>query len=59
MRAADCPRRFTLLADGGVRVSYACGEVVVVQSETAVDVAVLEDHISRTHHHRRLHHRHP
>ncbi len=55
MRAGDCPRRFTLLAEGGVTVTYCCGEALTLADETAVDLDVLEDHVPSAHHHRRLH----
>lgn len=53
VRAVDCPRRFTVLADGGVRASYACGADVVDLEETAVDVELLDERFSRAHHHHR------
>jgi len=56
VRAAECPRRFTLLRAGGVRTTYACG-AQVVSHENAVDVAVLEDRVPRVHHHPHLIHR--
>lgn len=54
MRAADCPRRFVLMADGGVRVVYGCGDAVEDPDEVAVDLAILEDRVDRHHHHHRL-----
>lgn len=52
-----CGRRFTVLADGGVRVTWDCGATMVSKDETAVDVEVLADHLPRQHHHRPWHHR--
>lgn len=53
MSAVDCPRRFTLLPDGGVRATYACGDQVTDEDEIAVDVEILADRFPRAHHHRR------
>lgn len=47
-----CARRFTILADGGVRVTWACGATATHRGETAIDVEVLADHLPRHHHHR-------
>jgi hypothetical protein len=56
-----CARTFLLLASGGVRVSWACGSHKDFASETAVDVAVLADHLPTFHHHHAHlpHHHHP
>lgn len=54
MRAAECPHRFVLLAEGGVRVVWACGDELVNATETAVDIAVLADRPwTQAHHHHR------
>jgi hypothetical protein len=58
MRAADCSRTFTLLADGGVLVHWTCGAEAVDREETAVDVDVLADRFPQHHHHRLHVHRH-
>jgi hypothetical protein len=55
VRAADCPRSFTLLAEGGVRVRWGCGAEVVDRKETAVDVAVLRERAAFQDHHHVLH----
>lgn len=51
-----CGRRFTVLADGGVRVTWDCGATMEAPDETAIDVEVLADHLPRHHHHRLWHH---
>lgn len=54
-----CGRRYLILADGGVRVTWDCGAEKVVTDETAIDVEVLADHTADiAHHHKRhLHHK--
>ena len=55
VRAADCPRTFVLMAEGGVRVRYACGTVEEFPEEEGVDVVTLEANVTRHHHHHRVH----
>ncbi len=50
-----CGRRFTILADGGVRVTWDCGAFSDFPDETATDVDVLADHLPATHHHKHKH----
>lgn len=47
----SCTRRFTVLGDGGVRITWSCGARLDVLDETAVDVEILADHLPTTHHH--------
>jgi hypothetical protein len=54
--AADCTRTFTLLADGGARVRWACGAVKVNRAEQAVDLEVLERQAWADHHHHHVLH---
>lgn len=60
VRAANCPRRFTILSDGGVRTAWECGAVSECGRGSgewiAMDVRVLEDKIDQHHAHR--HHPH-
>lgn len=55
MSAADCPRRFIMLAAGGVRVRWACGAETVNPRETGVDLLVLAEKAEYDHHHHVLH----
>jgi hypothetical protein len=57
--AADCPRQFMVLGDGGVRVTYACGAEVLLTGEIAIDVEILDDRIAQSHHHHRHRRRAP
>lgn len=64
MRAAACPRKVMLLADGGYRVTWACGSVRVVDEGSgewdAVDMVVLGslvDDLPQHHHHAHVPHR--
>lgn len=51
MRAAECPRKFVLLGDGGVRAEWACGASVERPDEDAVDVDLLAERFGPAHHH--------
>jgi hypothetical protein len=51
MGRRHCSRRFTFLAEGGVKVTWACGAQREFPDETAVDVEVLADHLPEAHHH--------
>lgn len=53
MKAADCARTFVLLAEGGVKVRWACGAEYVSKDEAAVDVAVLAANLPTHHRHHR------
>ena len=55
-----CARTFVILANGGVKVKWACGAEKVMPNETAVDVEVLADHLRDVshHHHHHLHKEH-
>jgi hypothetical protein len=61
VRMRRCARRFIHLADGGVRVVWACGSQKDFPDETAVDVDILADHLPTHHHHHAHlpHHRQP
>jgi hypothetical protein len=51
-----CPRRFMLLAQGGVRISWGCGAVKDVANETgAVDMDILAERFADVDHHHRHH----
>lgn len=53
-----CARRFTILAAGGVRITWDCGAERDVPDETAIDVEVLADRLADvTHHHHHHHHK--
>lgn len=47
-----CPRKFLILAAGGVRCLWACGAQQDFPTETAVDVEPLESRIDQHHKHR-------
>ena len=51
-----CERTFTVLADGGVKVTFACGAELVRREESAVDVELLRERFPQAHQHR--HHLH-
>ena len=52
VRIRRCTRTFTILAEGGVRIDWACGAHKVDRTEDAVDVEYLADHLPTHHHHR-------
>lgn len=55
MRASDCRRRFVMLAEGGVKVLWECGDEIVARSETLCDVYTLDSQYPvEWHSHRRL-----
>lgn len=50
-----CRKRFTILAAGGVRITWDCGAEKVCPDETAVDLEVLADHLADVAHRHRHH----